>query len=405
MLEPARPADLPLIESTVSRLRLDAEHLDVDQFVVWREDGRVLAFGRIKPYGDGVFELGGVGVLEEARGRGLGKLITRALIDRFPARDVWITTDLVGFFEPLGFRRADTGPAPIFAKIERVCASLRTGVVAMVLHKVHVDLVDAFTRTPGEGNRAGVVVDAGDLDAPSMQRLAKAMAASETAFVSPGLHLRYFTPAVEVPFCGHATLATVHRLGELGRLAPGRHVIHCPAGDVDVELEADGRVWMTPPQHPWTDSPIAEDELFRLLGGDPGMRDRELPLLAAGTKVFVPVRRRADLWALAPRWDELAATGLGAFAFTRDTIEPGSVVCGRFFAPAAGVREDPVTGAANGPLAAYLAQHGVLRVPARARAEQGDAMGKPGRIDYDVTAERARIGGFAVTVLTGEART
>ena len=108
---------------------------------------------------------------------------------------------------------------------------------------------------------------------------------------------------------------------------------------------------------------------------------------------------------LSPRWDELAATGLSVFAFTRDTVEPESVVHGRFFAPAMGVREDPVTGAANGPLAAYLAQHGVLRAPARARAEQGDAMGKPGRVDYDVTEERARIGGFAVTVLTGEVRT
>ncbi|HKA90150.1 MAG TPA: PhzF family phenazine biosynthesis isomerase [Haliangiales bacterium] len=404
MLEPAHPADLPLIESTVQRLRLDAERLDVEQFVVWRDQGRVLAFGRIKPYDDGVFELAGVAVLEEARGRGLGKLITRALIDRFPARDVWITTDLVEFFEPLGFRRSDVGPAAISAKLERVCASLRTGVVAMVLHKVGVDLVDAFTRAAGEGNRAGVVVDATGLDAAAMQRLARAVAASETAFVAPHLRLRYFTPAAEVPFCGHATLATVHRLGELGRLAPGRHVVRCEAGDVDVELEADGRVWLTPPQPPWRESPIPEKEIFRLLGGDPTMRDRELPILAAGWKLFVPLCRRADLFALAPRWEELAATGFGAFAFTRDAIEPGSVAHARFFAPAVGVREDPVTGAAHGPLAAYLAQRGVLAVPARARAEQGDAMGKPGRVDYDVTAERARIGGYAVTVLTGEAR-
>src|SRR5262249_30761813 len=168
--------------------------------------------------------------------------------------------------------------------------------------------------------------------------------------------------------------------------------------------EADGRVWLTPPQPPWRESPIPEKEIFRLLGGDPTMRDRELPILAAGWKLFVPLCRRADLFALAPRWEELAATGFGAFAFTRAAIEPGGVGHARFFAPAVGVREDPVTGAAHGPLAAYLAQRGVLAVPARARAEQGDAMGKPGRVDYDVTAERARIGGDAGTGLPGEAR-
>lgn len=404
MMEPARPEDFPWIEETIGRLRLDPTNLAWDQFIVWREGGRGRAFGRIKPYGDGVFELAGVGVLEEERGRGLGKLITRALIDRFPARDVWITTDLVDFFEALGFRRAEAGPAAIFDKVQKVCATLRTGVVAMVLRKVGVDLVDAFTRTPGAGNRAGVVVDAGGLDEASMQRLAAAVGASETAFVGPGLTLRYFTPAVEIPFCGHATVATVHRLGELGLLAPGTHVVACPAGAVEVELEPGGRVWLTTPQHPWTESPIAEAELCRLLGGDPAMIDRELPIARSGTRLFVPMRRRADVWALAPRWDELAATGLSAFVFTRDALEPGSVAHARYFAPSIGVREDPVTGAAHGPLAAYLLAHGVLHAPARARVEQGDAMGKPGRVDYDVTAERARIGGYAVTVLTGEAR-
>ena len=406
MLQPAKPEDLSFIEDGIRRWKLDGERVTIDQFWVWREDGIIHAFGRIKPYGGGVFELGAVGVSEAARGRGLGKTMVRGLIDRFPVRDVYITTDLRGYFEPFGFREVAEVPAAIADKVARVCGSLRSGVRALVLRKVGVDLVDAFTATRGEGNRAGVVLDADGLDDATMGAIAKAVGAAETAFLRPGLRLRYFSPATEIPFCGHATLATIHRLGELGLLAPGRHTIECPAGRVEVELEAGGRVWLTTPQYPWVESPVAEAELFRLLGGTPAMRDPELPILRAGVKLFVPFARRADLFALSPRWDEIRALAPahgveGIFAFTRETIEPESVVHGRFFAPAMGILEDPVTGAANGPMAAYLARQGVLRVPARARAEQGDAMGKPGRIDYDVTAERARIGGVAVTVMSG----
>jgi N-acetylglutamate synthase-like GNAT family acetyltransferase len=97
-LEAAAPADLPLIVECVRRFRLDDEDLAAEQFVVARERGRLVAFGRIKPYGR-VWELGSVGVLEAERGRGLGVLVE------------------------------------IAAKIGRVCARLRTGVVAMVLEK------------------------------------------------------------------------------------------------------------------------------------------------------------------------------------------------------------------------------------------------------------------------------
>ncbi len=121
-LEPARPADLPLIAECVRRFRLD------------RERGRLVAFGRIKPYGR-VYELGSVGVLEAERGRGLGGLIVRELVRRFPTREVYITTDLPAYFARFGFCRIDDPPPEIAAKIARVCAPLRSGVVAMVLEK------------------------------------------------------------------------------------------------------------------------------------------------------------------------------------------------------------------------------------------------------------------------------
>ena len=133
-LEPARPADLPAIVECVRRFRLDDENLAAEQFVVARKHGRLVAFGRIKPYGR-VWELGSVGVLEAERGRGLGALVVRALVRRFPARQVYLTTDLPAYFARFGFRTIDDPPPEISAKIGRVCASLRSGVVAMLLEK------------------------------------------------------------------------------------------------------------------------------------------------------------------------------------------------------------------------------------------------------------------------------
>jgi len=301
--------------------------------------------------------------------------------------------------------------------------------VGGILRPMHPRLVvvDAFTRLPGSGNRAGVYPDADGADEATMQRAAAAVAASETAFVltppdGATVRLRYFTPKAEIAFCGHATVATFHWLVESGALAaPARHVLDCPAGRVEIDLElADSgitRVWMATPRYPWEPSPIAGATLLGLLGGSQSMRDQALPIERSGPHLYVAMSKRADLWSLAPRWDALAAEGerfgvRGFYVFTRDVLEPGSVSHGRYFVPAMGIREDPVTGSASGPLAEYLVRHGVLAIPpagggaARGRAEQGDAMGKPGRVDLEVSGaggavESVRVGGQAITVLDG----
>lgn len=132
-LEPATAADFSAIADCVRRFRLDDENLRVEQFLVARRDGALVAFGRIKPYGGDVYELACVGVLEAERGRDLGAAMVRALIERFPTPKVWITTDLPAYFERFGFRRADDPPAAIADKLVRVCGRLRAGVVAMML--------------------------------------------------------------------------------------------------------------------------------------------------------------------------------------------------------------------------------------------------------------------------------
>jgi len=123
----------------------------------------------------------------------------------------------------------------------------------MTTADLSVTIVDAFTRHPGAGNRAGVMLDAPPLDAEEMMAIARAVSASETAFLLPpsagaDFAMRYFSPAAEVDFCGHATVATFHLLAETGRVqAAGRYVFDCPAGRLEVELEPIGdhcRVWI-----------------------------------------------------------------------------------------------------------------------------------------------------------------
>jgi trans-2,3-dihydro-3-hydroxyanthranilate isomerase len=292
-----------------------------------------------------------------------------------------------------------------------------------------VTIVDAFTREPGAGNRAGIVLDAPELAAEDMLAIARAVAASETAFVRPGTGgvdyaFRYFAPGAEIDFCGHNTVATFHLLAELGRVqSSGRYTLQCPAGRVEVELEPvqdHTRVWMATPLAPWEPCPIPLERLAALLGGSRSMLAARLPVMRSGSKLYVPFERRSDLTSLTPRWDDLAAAGLehgikGFYALTLEAQEKGHVSQGRFFAPALGVREDPATGSASGPLAEYLALHGVLTLPAtggtvRATAEQGYAMGKPGLVELEVSGrpgaiERVRAGGVAVTVLEGALRT
>ncbi|MCP3098607.1 PhzF family phenazine biosynthesis protein [Myxococcus sp. K15C18031901] len=294
---------------------------------------------------------------------------------------------------------------------------------------MQVSIVDAFTQTPGAGNRAGVVLDAAGLDEEVMQRIAAAVGASETAFVlsgpsEEGVRLRYFTPVDEIDFCGHATVATFHLLAERGLLPrSGATRLECAAGTLEVELETAGargsRVWIVTPRHPWLETPVPLSQVLPLVGGTVDMVDTSLPVHRNAHRLVVPFRRREDVWSLAPRSGALAELlrphGVsGVYVFTRDTREAGSVAHSRYFVPGLGIAEDPVTGSAAGPLGMYLAKQGVIVLPSeggvvRARIEQGDAMGKPGRIEVEVSGragapERARIGGVAVTVFEGTLR-
>jgi N-acetylglutamate synthase-like GNAT family acetyltransferase len=134
-IRPATPEDMAFISECIDRFSLDDEDLDYRQFVVAVDGAEIVGFGRIRPHKE-VYELGCVGVKESRRNQGIGRMIVEHLINAFPSDDVYITTDLIGYFERLGFRQIEHGPKELIEKLKRVCRSkCRGGAVVMVRRK------------------------------------------------------------------------------------------------------------------------------------------------------------------------------------------------------------------------------------------------------------------------------
>ncbi len=245
-------------------------------------------------------------------------------------------------------------------------------------------LIDAFAEQPHTGNPAGVVFEADQLTAEQMQLIAREVNASETAFISrlSDLHrpprLRWFTPAAEVDFCGHATLAAAHAVWELNCLPSARaqndpHVtFESAAGELRIvpEMLPDPfniPLWWlglpTPRLTPDNTNPIRTCQLLGISIDD---LDDHFPVTRTqDNDLIFFVKNCPTLFGMQPRFDELAEWCRrfdirGICVATRATLVDSVAVQSRFFAPAVGVNEDPVTGSVHGPLVAMLIQHGVV---------------------------------------------
>jgi PhzF family phenazine biosynthesis protein len=289
--------------------------------------------------------------------------------------------------------------------------------------------VDSFTTVRFKGNPAGVVPNADGLDEAKMQAIARELNNSETAFVlSPeardhDVWVRFFTPTTEVPSCGHATIAA-HYVRAVEESLPSSTVVQkIGAGILPVEIvkqDDDYKIVMTQGAiefgEPFRSEQI--DEMLAALGLHGQALDPRCPIQIVSTghsKVLVAVRSREVLNSLQPdlaRLTELSERiGCnGYFAFTLDSDEADILAHGRMFAPAIGIPEDPVTGNANGPLGAYLVKHGLASAPKGIltfRAQQGEALGRPGIVEVTVEADgstpkRVRVAGRAVIVFRSE---
>ena len=259
-----------------------------------------------------------------------------------------------------------------------------------------VTTVDAFTDRPFAGNPAAVVV----LDAPApegwMRALAAEMNLSETAFLVPAdgsadgaWKLRWLTPTVEVDLCGHATLAAAHVLFETAR-ADGAVRFDTRSGRLTVARVAAGRYAMdfpaTPPRAAAPPAALAE-----ALGAWPEWTG-QTPF-----DVFAVLPSAEAVRDLAPDLGRLAALGTRGVIVTAADGAGEADVVSRFFAPEAGVPEDPVTGSAHCAIGPYWAR----RLGRDAlRCEQASARG--GWLDVTVRGDRVELVGDAVTAYTAE---
>jgi trans-2,3-dihydro-3-hydroxyanthranilate isomerase len=276
--------------------------------------------------------------------------------------------------------------------------------------------VKAFTDDPAGGNAAAVVPDATGLSEAQMQAIARVMGFSGTGFVLPSddsmveFRLRWFTPTVEVPLCGHATVATLKVLAELGRLpldgSPRK--IETLSGVLRITVEKDRQRQLHRLQVPrpeFRPFRLPEEKAKALYGVYQSDRMSIWPIVATEYDPYIPVISIGTLSKLRPdlaRMKSEPGWGTACF-FTGETLELGHTWHCRFFAPALGINEDPVTGAINGPLGAYFYQFVDTAKPPRAEyvGEQGDLINCPGRVYVVVTGDGAvptdvEIGGEAV---------
>ena len=253
--------------------------------------------------------------------------------------------------------------------------------------------VDAFTAQPFAGNPAAVCVLPGAREAGWMQRVAQEMNLAETAFLWPkddGYELRWFTPVAEVDLCGHATIASAHALWEGGILPRDRQArFHTKSGLVTADARGD---WIE------LDFPATP-----CLPADPppGLLEalQVKPLHVGRSRIYylLELAGEAEVRSVRPDFERLRAVDARGFIVTAPSASPGFDFVSRFFAPALGVDEDPVTGSAHCCLTPFWS--GRLKrtsFTARQLSPRG------GVLRLELKGDRVRIGGQAVTVLRGE---
>jgi len=225
---------------------------------------------------------------------------------------------------------------------------------------VDVEIVAAFTKDGAGGNLAGVVLDAEHLTHRERQRIAAAVALSETSFVRAAgdgvFEVAFYTPNKQVPDCGHATVATFALLAQRGALHGGRATKRTIIGDRAITVE-DGTVFMEQPRP--SIAPFAHtDQLAKALGvpGDAILRE---PVLADHGVRFVLVETARDVLAgIVPDQRAIetlteAPDAIGVYVYARDERAADATI--RMFAPRYGIPEEPATGMAAGLLGGYFA--------------------------------------------------
>ena len=254
-------------------------------------------------------------------------------------------------------------------------------------------IVDAFAEIPFSGNPASVVLLTGEVPERYLQAVAREFNLSETAFLRRASgenewSLRWFTPSCEVDLCGHATLAAAMALADAGE-ASDQIVFHTRSGPLFVNMVSGG-VEMDFPALPFWPS-VVDERLAGALGVRP------VAQYSSTMDVLVEIESAQQVALLAPRMDQLSQIACRGVIATAVSDSPGIDFVSRFFAPRAGVPEDPVTGSAHcllGPF--WSARLGRDRLVGR------QVSARPGTVGVRMVGDRVTLAGSGRIVARGE---
>ena len=271
----------------------------------------------------------------------------------------------------------------------------------------------AFSDQPSGGNPAGVVLDPRDVDEATMHEVAAEVGYSETAYLwaldrAGAYRIRYYSPAAEVPFCGHATIASAVALADAGR--GGELLFDTESGEVAVTVvhDHDGRATATLTSVPPSVGPVRATVVREALAAFGWTNEDIDPLLpprasfAGAHHLVLGVRSRALLAAMSYDFQRLRELMTRQGWTTVEVVwrESPTVFHARVPFPVGGVVEDPATGAGAAALGAYLRALGLVDPPATVIIHQGDDMGRPSLLSVaiDPGGGGIRVSGRAVPI-------
>jgi trans-2,3-dihydro-3-hydroxyanthranilate isomerase len=281
-------------------------------------------------------------------------------------------------------------------------------------------VVDVFSQNILEGNPLAVFPEASGIDDPTMQKIARELNLSETTFLFPptrkdcAAQVRIFTPGKELIFAGHPTIGTSYVLVDEGRVGPhvATFALEEKVGPVEIRVEAGDRplIWLTTPSIR-AERTYSRELCARALGFElADLLDFSPQIFSAGNpNVFIPLKDKSLVDRAQLTSDGMASLRVGfaeplcVYVFTPTSEGAYS----RMFAPDLGVAEDPATGSAAGPLAAYMMQHGLVSSSSGTRfvSEQGTKMGRRSFLYVRIAGEQGKdgihVGGYVAPLAEG----
>lgn len=282
--------------------------------------------------------------------------------------------------------------------------------------KIKVKRVNAFTDSLDGGNPAGVLLDSPDLTDAQMAFITKQLSVSETAFVFPSnkadYKVRFFSPTIEVDLCGHATIATFFTTALNGVFPQDKEIVvtqETKAGILPVSIyfskgEVD-KVMMTQGQAIYKNIHFDISKIAESLKIDTEEIDHTMPNQTVSTGLFtlpICIKSYDVLKNIKPDFEEVKhicnkINSGSFFLFSFETLNEDSLYHARCFAPVYAINEDPVTGTANGAVCSYLLKNNIIK-DKELICEQGDIIGRAGRVFVDIKNDVVKVGGRAKIV-------